>query len=59
MGRSSPSCAADITGPVQDDWGWEVWHKYWVEQRKKFLNAVGLPTEKFVEYWQKPDDNFF
>jgi glycyl-tRNA synthetase len=46
----------DIDGPVQDDWGWEVWHKYWVEQRKKFLNAVGLPTEHFVEYWQKPDE---
>ena len=46
----------DLNGPVQDDWGWEVWHKYWVEQRKKFLNAVGLPTEKFVEYWQKPDE---
>ena len=46
----------DITGPVQDDWGWEVWHKYWVEQRKRYLNAVGLPTERFVEYWQKPDE---
>ncbi len=46
----------DLNGPVQDDWGWEVWHKYWVEQRKKFLNAVGLPTERFVEYWQKPDE---
>ena len=46
----------DLTGPVQDDWGWEVWHKYWVEQRKRFLNAVGLPTEHFVEYWQKPDE---
>ncbi len=46
----------DLNGPVQDDWGWEVWHKYWVEQRKKFLNAVGLPTEHFVEYWQKPDE---
>ena len=46
----------DLDGPVQDDWGWEVWHKYWVEQRKKFLNAVGLPTERFVEYWQKPDE---
>ena len=20
----------DLDGPVQDDWGWEVWHKYWV-----------------------------
>ena len=46
----------DPAGPVQDDWGWEVWHKYWVEQRKAFLNAVGLPTEHFVEYWQKPDE---
>ncbi len=46
----------NLDGPVQDDWGWEVWHKYWVEQRKKFLNAVGLPTERFVEYWQKPDE---
>ncbi len=46
----------DLNGEVQQDWGWEVWHKYWVEQRKKFLNAVGLPTERFVEYWQKPDE---
>ena len=46
----------DMDGPVQDDWGWEVWHKYWVEQRKKFLTAVGLPPSRFVEYWQKPDE---
>ena len=46
----------DLTGPVQDDWGWEVWHKYWVERRKAFLNAVGLPTEHFVEYWQTKDE---
>ena len=46
----------DLTGPVQDDWGWEVWHKYWVEQRKQFLTAVGLPPARFVEYWQKPDE---
>ena len=45
----------DLNGPVQDDWGWELWHKYWVEQRKKFLGIVGLPSERFVEYWQKPD----
>ena len=46
----------NLDGPVQDDWGWEVWHKYWVEQRKKFLTAMGLPPERFVEYWQKPDE---
>ncbi|MCF0233798.1 MAG: hypothetical protein HUK22_02320 [Thermoguttaceae bacterium] len=33
-----------------------MWHKYWVEQRKKFLTAVGLPPARFVEYWQKPDE---
>ena len=46
----------DLAGEPQDDWGWEVWHKYWVEQRKRFLTAVGLPPERFVEYWQKPDE---
>jgi len=46
----------DLDGEPQPDWGWDVWHKYWVEQRKKFLSAVGLPSEHFIEYWQKPDE---
>ena len=46
----------NLDGDPQPDWGWEVWHKYWVEQRKKFLHAVGLPVERYVEYWQKPDE---
>ena len=46
----------DLAGEPQQDWGWEVWHKYWVEQRKKFITAMGLPAEHFTEYWQKPDE---
>jgi len=45
----------DLSTP-QDAWGWEVWHKYWVEQRKAWIAACGLPTASFEEYWQKPDE---
>jgi len=45
----------DLSTP-QENWGWEVWHKYWVEQRKSWIQACGLPKESFVEYWQKPEE---
>ncbi|MDD5705667.1 MAG: glycine--tRNA ligase [Kiritimatiellae bacterium] len=41
----------DLSQP-QDDWGWEVWHKYWVEQRMAWYRAIGLPAASLVEYWQ-------
>lgn len=41
----------DLTQP-DDSWGWEVWHKYWLEQRKAWLVACGLPADSFIEYWQ-------
>ena len=46
--------SADLT--PQPNWGWEVWHKYWVEQRIRFYEGIGLPRKDFVEYWQKPDE---
>ncbi|HQL49827.1 MAG TPA: glycine--tRNA ligase [Kiritimatiellia bacterium] len=45
----------DLSVP-QDSWGWEVWHKYWVERRKDWIVACGLPQASFVEYWQKPEE---
>ena len=45
----------DLSTP-QDTWGWEVWHKYWVEQRKAWIQACGLTASSFEEYWQKPDE---
>ena len=45
----------DLSTP-QTDWGWEIWHKYWVEQRKAWIRRVGLPEADFTEYWQKPDE---
>ncbi len=38
------------------DWGWEAWHKYWVEQRIRFYESIGLTRDCFEEYWQKPEE---
>ena len=40
----------------QANWGWEAWHKYWVEERIRFYESIGLPRHTLVEYWQKPDE---
>ena len=40
----------------QPNWGWEVWHKYWVEQRIKWYESIGLGRETLVEYWQKKEE---
>ena len=37
-------------------WGWQAWHKYWVEERIRFYEGIGLPRETLVEYWQKPEE---
>ena len=42
----------DLTTP-QDNWGWQVWHKYWVEQRLAWYRRVGLPDASLVQYWQE------
>ena len=40
----------------QPNWGWELWHKYWVEQRIKWYESIGLGRETLVEYWQKKEE---
>jgi glycyl-tRNA synthetase len=47
--------ASQITEP-QANWGWEAWHKYWVEERIRFYESIGLPRNTLVEYWQKPEE---
>jgi glycyl-tRNA synthetase len=43
-------------GEPQANWGWEMWHKYWVEERLAFYESIGLPRTTLVEYWQKPEE---
>ncbi len=45
----------DLSEPGAN-WGWECWHAYWVDQRKKWLVKNGLPETSFVEYWQTADE---
>ncbi len=40
----------------QSNWGWEAWHKYWVEERIAFYEGIGLPRATLEEYWQKPEE---
>jgi glycyl-tRNA synthetase len=37
----------------QPNWGWELWHKYWVEQRLSWYESIGLKRSSLEEYWQK------
>ncbi|MGP8202122.1 MAG: glycine--tRNA ligase [Limisphaerales bacterium] len=43
-------------GEPQANWGWQMWHKYWVEERLAFYEHIGLPRTTLVEYWQKPEE---
>ncbi len=43
-------------GTPRPDWGWQLWHQYWVEERIAFYGRIGLPRESLVEYWQKPEE---
>jgi len=40
----------------QPGWGWELWHKYWVEQRIQWYESIGLGRDTLVEYWQKKEE---
>jgi glycyl-tRNA synthetase len=33
-----------------------LWHKYWVEERFRWYESVGLKRSSLEEYWQKPDE---
>ncbi len=43
-------------GQPQANWGWKMWHQYWVEERLAFYEQIGLPRTSLVEYWQKPEE---
>jgi len=46
---------ADLSTP-QPNWGWEMWHRYWVDQRTKFYATIGLGPDVLDYYWQTSAD---
>jgi glycyl-tRNA synthetase len=45
---------ADLSTP-QPNWGWEMWHRYWVQERTKFYQSIGL-GDVIEYYWQTSAD---
>jgi glycyl-tRNA synthetase len=55
-GDPGKATGAGHPGDPQPNWGWELWHKYWVEERIRFYESIGLPRTTLQEYWQKPEE---
>jgi glycyl-tRNA synthetase len=53
---ASLSASQPSTLNPQPTWGWELWHKYWVEQRLHWYESIGLGRDRLVEYWQKKEE---
>ncbi|MEQ1853987.1 MAG: glycine--tRNA ligase [Chthoniobacteraceae bacterium] len=46
---------ADLSAP-QPNWGWELWHRYWVSQRVAYYHSIGLGDDVLDYHWQKADE---
>jgi glycyl-tRNA synthetase len=55
-GNVAGPAGAGHPGAPQPNWGWQMWHQYWVEERLSFYENIGLPRTSLVEYWQKPEE---
>lgn len=49
------SDGADLARP-QDNWGWEMWHRYWVKERTDYYNSIGLGADVLDYHWQTRDE---
>ena len=43
-------------GSPQPTWGWEAWHRHWVEERVKWYESIGLGRDTLDLYWQKKEE---
>jgi glycyl-tRNA synthetase len=41
-------------GDPQPNWGWQAWHQYWVEERVRFYEGIGLSRETLGFHRQTP-----
>jgi glycyl-tRNA synthetase len=42
------------TPEPQPNWGWQAWHQYWVEERVRFYEGIGLSRETLGFHHQTP-----
>jgi len=41
-------------GEPQPNWGWQAWHQYWVEERVRFYEGIGLDRSTLAFHRQTP-----
>jgi glycyl-tRNA synthetase len=51
----APADDAPVTTP-QPGWGWKQWHAYWVEERIRWYESIGLGRDTLEFYWQKENE---
>ena len=51
----APPENADLSVP-QPNWGWKQWHQYWVNERVKWYESIGLKRDSLEFYWQKKEE---
>jgi glycyl-tRNA synthetase len=51
LGEIAPP--AELPVP-QADWGWQAWHAYWVEERVRFYEGIGLTRDTLAFHRQTP-----
>jgi glycyl-tRNA synthetase len=45
----------DVSTP-QPNWGWELWHRHWVEARVKWYESIGLGRDTLDFHWQTKEE---
>jgi len=43
-------------GEPQANWGWQMWHQYWVEERVRFYEGIGLSRATLGFHIQTPEE---